>query len=138
MKKLAIFTLLVFTVLVGCKDKEVVNPLIKTWTVNTGNGDYVTVDGEDISYQYAGFEIQFQEVGSKVFFVTNGGTAFPLDVDTWEYNADKSAIIRGSDGVEISQVIEGGSLTLRFSIDIYTNARTEGTFGNFEFKLSPK
>lgn len=129
--------------LLGCKNDdeslspEQLNTLKWTKNWNLGTNGYVLVDGQDITSQYSGFEITLESNGDrKIYEVINGQNAFPVSLDTWNFTDESyTSIVRGSDGVIITGVIEENTLVMNLSIPIPSNGRVEGTYGNFEFSL---
>lgn len=129
--------------LLGCKNDdeslspEQLNTLKWTKNWNLGTNGYVLVDGQDITSQYAGFDITFESNGDRnIFQAVNGQNAFPVSLDTWNFTDESyTSIVRGSDGVIITGVIEENTLVMNLSIPIPPNGRVEGTYGNFEFSL---
>ncbi len=115
-------------------EQSILNKLNGTWTVGTG----VFVDGENISSQYQGFSITFNnDKDLKVYDVVNGGEAFAQATDTYSFTDDTYTVIeRKSDGEIINLIFDGKILNLSLSIlPEGISARTEGTYGEFKFNL---
>ena len=143
MKKVSLIIALAFSLIVtGCK-KEELTPLESATKALTGKWtlageESVTVDGSDITSSYSGFSITFSsENNLNVFTVKNGGYAFPVNFDQWNFTDDTfSSIIRSHDLVELHIVsLTDNQLILSFSMPDPANARIRGLFGQFEFIL---
>ena len=115
-------------------EQALLNKLEGTWVL--GNG--VFVDNENITSQYSGFTITFNnDKDLKVYDIVNGGEAFPQATDTYTFTDETfTAIERKSDGVIIDVLLDGKVLNLNLSIlPEAAAARTEGTYGEFKFNL---
>ena len=150
---------LIFSLLVACKEKEEETPVInKTpeqlanealtgtgtaqWTV--AGGGSVTRDGQNVTSTYATFELILNAGTSKTYSTKNGGELFDAN-GTWSFagtNFDK-IILTGTKPAatrEISFTQTGTTLRLDFRVPL-PGARVDGTSalaGNYVFNLVKK
>jgi hypothetical protein len=126
----------------GCKDDDPTSRDIATdalindskpWIINGGT---VTLDGNDVSDSFVGFEIMFT---GTTYTSSNGGDVWPDGTNaTWMYKGTDenvaSTIIRG-DQVEVQIIVTKGSqLIMTFTVTD-TSGRISGLSGNYSFDL---
>lgn len=146
MKKIfSIALILLIGLQISCKKNKDADPrtqetiateaLVSTWVV--AGGGSVSVDGTDITSDYNGFSISFMSSDDiNTFTVTNGGYAFPVAADTWNFaNTTFTSIERGSDLVVMDAIQTDTQLTLNFLTPEPGSGRVAGLFGAFEFVL---
>ena len=151
MKNLSPFLIFAILICIGCKDDDtpVVDPvkerlelLAKTWEPNTGSA--VTVDGIDVSSEFAGFTLTFTDSFS--YSTTNVGPNFTdvwPDSGIWSFaiNSDGSSNINviERDGISIT-INSINTSSLRFSFDFLTASASgnAGIDGSYVFDLGSK
>lgn len=128
--------------LVGCKDDDptiretTTDALInnnKPWIISGGS---VTLDGDDVSNSFEGFEISFAQT---TYTSSNGGDIWPEAIDApWSFKGtdegDASTIIR-SDQIEVQIVVTKESQLLLTFTFYDVNGRINGISGNYIFDL---
>ncbi len=111
-----------------------IDKLFGTWTL--GNTGYVSRDGVDITKDFVGLSITFQD--GKID-VVKGGFLFPLAQDVWTYTTlDKKRIQRISDNLEMDLDLTDDTLFLRFTYKytvVVPTGRSNNITGKYEIKL---
>ena len=128
--------------MVGCKDDDptardiTTDALIndnKTWTIDGGSA---TLDGDDVTQSFEGFEISFNATTYTSF---NGGDIWPDATNVpWSYkgtDANVATTIIRADQVEVQIVVtKGNQLIMTFTVTD-PGGRSEGLVGNYTFDL---
>lgn len=128
--------------MVGCKSDDptaretTTDALIndgKAWTID---GGMVTLDGNDVSDSFVGFEIMFS---GTTYASSNGGDVWPDAINaTWIYkgtDVNVASTILRVDQVEVQIVVTKGSqLIMTFTVTD-TSGRVSGLSGNYNFDL---
>jgi hypothetical protein len=125
----------------SCKDKNKVNPqdaaktmISKTWILDAGTA--VTLGGEDVTADYAGFEITFANNGS---YVTQSGTPAFHTSGTWNFVAESLIQIARDSDITTDIVLTENSLLMTFTVsESQLGSRTTSLAGEYIFKLVKK
>jgi len=134
------------TVLAACKDHDdkpdpaqaAAQQLQGTWRAAGGT---VSVDGTDVTSDYATFTLTFGQLKDEqqVYTITNGGYAFHgILLDTWTFtDSTLKSITRTADGIAMAYTLDDDALTLKFTVPPSGESagRMKGVYGSFTMKL---
>jgi hypothetical protein len=126
---------------ISCKNKNKISPqdaaktqISKTWILDTGTA--VALDGEDVTADYAGFEITFTATGT--YNAQNGIPAFNAN-GTWSFAGESLTQINRDTDISTSIILTDNDLLMTFTLsESQLGSRTTALAGEYFFKLVKK